>query len=42
MATTTWKPLPRANNDGVALPETVSQRSSVSPLKDNTKIRAMA
>jgi hypothetical protein len=42
MATTTWNPHPRTNNGGVALPETVSQRSSVSPLTDNPKIRAMA
>jgi len=41
MATTTWKPLPCSNNGGVALIETVSHRSSESPLTDNTKIRAM-
>ena len=42
MATIIRHPLPLANNGGVALTETVSQRSSESPLTDNTKIRAMA
>jgi hypothetical protein len=42
MATTSLYPHPSANNRGVALTETVSQRSSETPLTDNTKIRAMA
>ena len=42
MATTSLNPHPRANNGGVALTETVSQRGSGTPSTDNTDIRAMA